>query len=183
MIYLYPPEPTEITVRFQNPQSPLLMHSYPAYTDGWRVRAHPDGTLEDLSTGQLFYALFWEGIAAPATRPATGFIVAGADTARFLEETLAQIGLNWRERNEFIVFWLPILEPNAYNFIHFSTEAWIRRVPLEVSLTPDSVLRLSMLHEPLAGTPLDLPAPQVFPVFRRDGFTLVEWGGERMVSP
>jgi hypothetical protein len=183
MIYLYPPEPTEVTVRFADPRSPVLLHTYPAYGDGWRVRALPDGILEDPVTGERFYALFWEGHTAPAGRPKSGFVVAGEDTARFLEETLAALGLSWRERNEFIVFWLPVLEQNAFNFLHFSTDAWARRVPLEVSPPPDSVLRVSMMYEPLDRPPRVLPAAQVFLPFSRGGFTLVEWGGERLVSP
>ena len=37
-----------------------------------------------------------------------GFIVKGKDTITFLKEKLAQLGLNEREANEFIIYSLPI---------------------------------------------------------------------------
>ncbi len=183
MIYLYPAETCLVTIRFLDPESPRILHAYPAYEGQWQVLAHPDGTLEDPATDKLYYGLFWEGISFPEVRPQTGFVVAGSDTVAFLEDTLERLGLNWREINEFIIFWLPVLEASPYNFLHFSTQEWVRRVPIGVTPEPDSVLRFSMLYEPLVQPPLPLPAPQEFPAFERSGFTLVEWGGTRMVAP
>ena len=41
-----------------------------------------------------------------------GFCVKGEDTAAFLEGALEQLGLTRREANEFIVYWLPLMEQN-----------------------------------------------------------------------
>ena len=48
-----------------------------------------------------------------------GFVVKGEDTAAFLQEKLAYLGLTPREYNECIVYWLPRLEGNPYNLISF----------------------------------------------------------------
>ena len=41
-----------------------------------------------------------------------GFCVKGEDTAAFLEDALSKLGLNRKEANEFIVYWLPLMEQN-----------------------------------------------------------------------
>ena len=90
VIYLYPEETTEVTVELDLPGE--LTCTYPAYEDGWRVTAAPDGTLTD-GKGQTYNYLYWEGETATQYDLSEGFCVAGADTAAFLEEALAQLGL------------------------------------------------------------------------------------------
>ena len=46
----------------------------------------------------------------------TGFVVEGKDTIKFLEEKLKQLGLTDKEADEFIIYWLPKLENNKYNY-------------------------------------------------------------------
>ena len=63
-----------------------------------------------------------------------GFVIKGEDSAKFLEEKLAILGLNEREAEEFIVYWLPRLEANKYNYIRFATSDEINQnMPLEIS--------------------------------------------------
>ena len=104
-----------------------------------------------------------------------GFCVAGEDTAAFLEEALAQLGLTRREASEFIVYWLPAMEQNPYNLIAFQGEAYTDRARLTVTPQPDSVLRVFLAWKGLEKE-VDIP-PQELPAFQRRGFTLVEWGG------
>ena len=110
-----------------------------------------------------------------------GTVIRGADTAQFLEEKLAEIGLSPRERNEFIIYWLPKMQQNEYNYITFHTEDYSAAVPLEVTPQPDSVLRVFMIY---ATVPEYFETqPQQFDGFLRNGFTVVEWGGgEAVVS-
>ena len=173
VIYLYPEETTEVTVRLEFDGK--LTHTYPAYRDGWTVTAQPDGTLTD-ETGREYYCLFWEGDTY-ANRFAfeEGWCVAGEDTAVFLEEKLGEIGLTDREANEFIIYWLPQMEQNAYNLISFQTDAYEEAAKLTVTPQPDSVLRVFMTWKAI-DKPVDI-APQSFAPFERTGFTVVEWGG------
>ncbi len=78
-----------------------LTATYPAYEDGWRVTAEPDGTLYDENGNEYSY-LFWEGENNTDYDFSKGFCVAGADTADFLREKLAEIGLTPRERQRII---------------------------------------------------------------------------------
>ena len=53
----------------------------------------------------------------------SGFVVSKNDLTHFLIEKLENIGLNNWETNEFVQFWLSILEKNETNFIHFYVNA------------------------------------------------------------
>ena len=96
VIYLYPGEETEVSVKLDF--DGVLTSTYPAYGSGWTVTARPDGTLTD-ETGREYYCLFWEGLTETEYDFSTGFCVAGEDTAAFLEDALARLGLTEREAN------------------------------------------------------------------------------------
>jgi len=177
VLYLYPEEETEVTVRLDYDGE--LTCAYPAYGDGWTVTARPGGTLTD-ADGQTYNYLYWEGVSNTEYDFSRGFCVPGGDTAAFLEDALARLGLTRREANEFIVYWLPRMERNPYNLIAFQTAAYADHARLTITPEPDSLLRVFM-----AWTPLDAPAElpeQDLPAFERTGFTAVEWGGAE-VSP
>lgn len=65
-------------------------------SSSWTVTAAPDGTLTD-AQGQTYNYLYWEGVTHADYDFSSGFCVAGADTAAFLEDALAQLGLTRRE--------------------------------------------------------------------------------------
>ena len=176
VIYLYPEAETEVTVRLE--YKGRLTCTYPAPNpDGaWHVTARPDGTLAD-KQGREYNYLFWEG-ASDGTPPdfSRGFVVKGSDTADFLREKLAYMGLTPREYNEFIVYWLPRMQDNPWNLIAFQGKNYTDSAPLTVTPRPDSILRVFMAYRPLT-TPVAVP-PQELTPFVRKGFTLVEWGGQ-----
>ena len=138
------------------------------------MTAYPDGTLLDAEGNEYSY-LFWEGVSDTEYDFSKGFCVAGEDTADFLRETLAEIGLTPEEYNEFIVYWLPQMQGNAYNLISFQQERYTQTAKLEITPAPDSMLRVFMAWKPLE-QPQEIEA-QEFAPFRREGFTVVEWGG------
>ncbi|MDO4315533.1 MAG: hypothetical protein Q4C45_07120 [Oscillospiraceae bacterium] len=173
VIYFYPSTETEITVSLD--YGGELACVYPAMEDGaWTVTARPDGTLTD-AEGQTYNYLYWEGVSDAEYDFSRGFCIPGTETAAFLEDALSQLGLTRREANEFIVYWLPRMEPNPYNLIAFQSDAYTGHARLTVIPEPDSVLRVFMAWKPL-DAPVDIPA-QDFPAFGRTGFTVVEWGG------
>lgn len=175
VIYLYPEAEMEVTVQLDYGGG--LTCTYPAYQDGWTVTARPDGTLTD-ADGQTYNYLYWEGVDHTEYDFSQGFCVPGGDTAAFLEDALAQLGLTRREANEFIVYWLPQMERNAYNLIAFQSDTYTDHAVLTVTPEPDSVLRVFMAWKPLKSA-IDLPA-QDLPAFSRDGFAVVEWGGAQV---
>lgn len=172
VVYLYPEEETQVTVQLD--YAGELTCTYPAYNDGWTVTASPDGTLTD-GEGQTYSYLYWEGKDNVEYDFSQGACVAGEDTAAFLEDALSQLGLTRREANEFIVYWLPHMEGNAYNLIAFQTSSYTDHARLTADPAPDTVLRVFMAWKPLDRS-VELP-PQTLAAPVRTGFTLVEWGG------
>jgi len=175
VIYLYPETETRVSVALD--LKGQLTCTYPAYNGGWQVTARPDGTLTD-ERGMEYNYLYWEGETQAQWDLETGFCVPGKDTAAFLEEALAKLGLNRREANEFIVYWLPLMEGNPYNTIHFQFDTYTDAAALRVTPQPDTVIRVFMVWQ-ASDEAVPLP-PQTLTAPERTGFTLVEWGGTQL---
>ena len=178
IIYLYPVQEQVVTVELENKE--LLTTSYPKYEDNWKVLAKPNGDLVDLKTGRNLYALYWEGNKKVTDKTfKQGWCIKGEDTAKFLEEKLAGLGLNDREAEEFIVYWLPQLEKNKYNLIKFETQEQIDyNMPLNITPKPDTVIRVMMDFK---GTnSYKELEPQELVTQERIGYTVVEWGGSEL---
>ncbi len=175
IIYLYPTQETEISVKLLKPEN--LTCSYPQYKDGWNVIARPDGSLRYIKNGRQLYSLYYEcKSSVEFNTEKDGFVVKGEDSAEFLEDKLSVLGLTEREAEEFIVYWLPKLQSNKYNYIKFSDMNEINEnMPFKISPEPDSVIRIFMtfkgLDSPVSVNEQKLTSPE------RTGFTVVEWGG------
>ena len=176
VIYLYPEAETEVTVRLEYKGRLTCTYPAPDPDGAWHVTARPDGTLTD-KQGREYSYLFWEGASNGAPPDfSRGFVVRGSDTAAFLREKLAYMGLTPREYNEFIVYWLPRMQDNPWNLIAFQGKNYTDSAPLTVTPRPESVLRVFMAYRPL-NAPISV-LPQELTPFVRKGFTLVEWGGQ-----
>ena len=183
IIYLYPRTDTNVTVKLGRPD--CLTVSYPMYSTqtGWQVLAKPSGELVNLRDGRNLYALYYEGdlLDNEFQIESDGFIVKREDVADFLEDKLARLGLNEREAEEFIVYWLPKLSESEYNYIRFATNDEINQaMPLDISPAPDTVIRVLMTYKGL-DEPIDNITEQQLPdMSTRRGFTVVEWGGSEI---
>ena len=198
IIYIYPQEETNLVVKAKCPE--LFTCTYPKYDteNGWHVIAQPDGTLfnisrkdsAELEKTQKLYSLYWEGNNPNIdTSMGVGFCVKGEDVAEFLEEKLTKLGLNYKEQEEFIVYWLPKLEKNKYNFIRFAlTEECNKYMPLEFTevledgstreAKIDNLIRILMIYKPL-NKEIEVKEQELLTP-SREGFTVVEWGGSEI---
>lgn len=175
VIYLYPTEPIDVSVKVAFPKGGGFTCAYPDYNNGWDVIAYPDGGIINKADGYEYSYLYWEGEGGFDWDFSKGFVVAGENTAAFLREKLAYMGLTPREYNEFIVYWLPLMQNNAYNLVAFQTAAYTESAVLQVSPKPDSILRVFMAYKPLDKA-IDIHE-QELTRFERVGFSVVEWGG------
>ena len=139
--------------------------------------ANPDGMLTEHSSGKAFSYLFWEGQSSFQYTMDKGFVVKGENAADFLDDKLALMGLNRREATDFVSYWLPELEKNAFNLIHFSTEEYTQNAALEITPAPETLIRVFMVYKPLEHS-IDIPAQDLKKVSRK-GYTVVEWGGKK----
>lgn len=177
ILYLYPEDTTTVNVSIDLTNHEFIF-TYPTYpSDGWEVVASPSGNLYDVNTKRNYYSLFWETEGVPISTGLTeGFVVKGKETREFLEEKLAYLGLNEHEANEFLIYWLPKMETNPYNAIHFSYEDYEAISKLNISPKPETLIRIMLLFTPLE-EPIQLTPQQLNPAPERKGFTAVEWGG------
>lgn len=173
MIYIYPEEETDLTIKLGNEDA--LTTTYPKYNGSWNVHVDTNGNIYDYDTNRNYYGLYWEGIDNTKPNMTEGFVVKGSETIAFLEDKLSYLGLNDREINEFIVYWINYLENNNYNFIRFKTIDEINELmPLEISKTPDTLIRVLVDIMPLENS-IEVK-PQELEKVERNGFTVVEWG-------
>ena len=180
VIYLYPERETDVRVELELTESELST-TYPKYENGWDVTAYPDGTLLNKADGSHHRYLFWDSKNCRTRYDLSkGFCVAGSDTEQFLKDKLTYMGLSEEEMNEFIVYWLPRMEHNAYNLISFQGEAYTNSAKLNIMPEPDSICRIFMTFVPLKSA-VEI-APQELNTFERIGFTVVEWGGSELGS-
>lgn len=176
VIYLYPQKAINVSVQLDF--NGELTCTYPDYGSGWNVTAEPDGTLTNKSDGREYSYLFWEGEGEVRWDLSKGFVVPGKDTLQFLQEKLQCMGLNSKEMNDFIVYWLPQMNKNKYNLITFQTAAYEKSAKLFITPEPDSILRIFMVYKPLSQS-VDI-APQELENFTREGFAAIEWGGSEI---
>jgi hypothetical protein len=172
ILYLYPDKEENIKVSFNHPE--YLETTYPKFNKEWNVLAKPNGSLYD-NNGKYYYALYWDEIGNE-TDFKTGFYVDKEEAIKFLEDKLNYIGLNDHERNEFIMYWLPILENNDRSLVYFEltdeVEAYNK---INISPKPDSLLRVIM-HVKKVNSKVNIPEEKL-EHFNRNGFVAVEWGG------
>ncbi|WP_165396042.1 hypothetical protein [Flavobacterium sp. J27] len=177
ILYLYPTQKTEVTLQFHF--NGKLKTTFPKYDENWNVIAFPDGKLYDTKTQRTYTSLFWDGeIELPKTHYQynNGFVVAKENLTSFLIEKLEHIGLNHQETNDFIQFWLPILEQNKFNFIHFLVNEACNEIAVNtVHPKPETSIRVYM--EFFGINQFQSVSEQQLPKTKRKGFTLVEWGG------
>ena len=175
VIYLYPEQETEVSVKLSLDGE--LMYTNPEYKDGWNVTAYPNGTLTG-QDGAKYPYLYWDGRLNAEYDLSEGFCVKGEDTEAFLRSSLAQMGLNKKETDDFIDFWLRFMQDNPYNVISFQTGAYTDAAQLSISPQPDTTIRVFITWY-ASDEAVDIPAQELVSA-ERNGFTAVEWGGQKI---
>ena len=173
ILYLYPEKKTKVNITFQHPE--YLETTYPKFIKSWDVVAYPNGDLYD-NNNKYYYGLYWDEKKVHAVDFHEGFYVDKEHAIEFLEEKLNFIGLNDRERNEFIMYWLPILEKNEKNLVYFELTDERESVnAIKISPKPDSLLRI-VIHVKKVNDKVSVKEQKLVS-FKRKGFVAVEWGG------
>lgn len=174
IIYIYPKQEQNVKVTLGS--SDKLLVSYPVYNNGWNVLAKPDGTLIDNKTNRELYSLYYESENNVNFKIENeGFVISKDEIIPFLEEKLEILGLNPREQEEFIIYWLPILQNNNYTYIRFATNEEINNnMSLQVEPSPDTMIRVLMIFKGLEEK-INVKE-QTLPKVTRNGYTVVEWG-------
>jgi hypothetical protein len=176
-IYLYPESAQNITVRFNQPER--ITTSIPEYLTGWSVSAEPDGKL-DKQYGYLFYEA---NVREIFLQKSTGWQIPVIGRNKALTDILDLYGFNMIEKMDFIDFWIKKLDPSREYLAYPQETALVDcAMPVSVSPQPKNVYRIWFyfisVNNKSSAEIKNYPAePSAVEKIKRDGYTLVEWGG------
>ena len=179
VIYFYSDKELDLTINLNTDAK--LKFTYPIYTSEWKGTVKRDGTFE--TNGNSYPYIFWDGemdVASKLDNLEEGFIVEKEQNVAFFEGKLSKMGLNDKEIADFITFWVPRMLESDKHFVQFIVgENYNKKIgSLEYSTQPDSEIRIFMVFSKLEG---DIQVkPQLLPTYKREGFTVVEWGGSEL---
>lgn len=172
------------------------------YLNSWKVIAHKDGHLTDLqpektnckslpATFGFEYAqsaceinkypyIYWDGdkFIKQVPKKLLGWSIKKENIKEFLTQKANEIGMNTAEKTEFVRYWSEIISnyPATDFRIYFlqneEVDDWIK---LDISPKPDSWNRIEVVFTPIQ--PNTHSTPYALKKIKRQGFTMVEWGG------
>jgi len=196
-IYLYPKNKMNVNVKV-SPRGHLT-YTDPVYDakKGWNVTAYPNGQLTWLDntyglnsrgekrSSNIYDYLYYESKIHDQSidKPTTGYIIAYADLEQFYKHYLPKTGLNLKETQDYINYWLTVLPRTDYYFIGFLSPQNIDQIePLQITPHADTSLRVRLYYEALTTAEAmdkskNIKQPEFQHTFKRTGFTVVEWGG------
>ena len=177
VIYLYPKKTMDISVQLNIKNSEFTV-IYPKFNEKniWNVRAKPNGDI--LIKERKYPYLFWEADSYCEQETNEGFIVTDKNAEKFLEEKLEILGLNAKEKTDFIIFWLPILLKNKLSLCSFQSQKFYDNFELNVTPKPDSMIRIFLTIRKLNS--IINVKEQKLVSNERKGFTVIEWGGSNI---
>ncbi len=177
VIYLYPEQTQQVNLTVK-PRGKMTF-TYPTSDGTWSLQADPNGTLT--VNDKKYNYLFWEAEQKAFKDEQawqSGFFVPADSTISFLEDKLQQFGLNSVEAADFITFWGPLMQKNKTNVVHFYfNEECNRFGTLHVDPKPKHVNRIYIAFIEKEITNFKSLEEQIIPKSKRDGFTVIEWGG------
>ncbi|MFH0905889.1 MAG: hypothetical protein V1824_00965 [archaeon] len=171
-IYLYPTEDSIINVKLKI--NGEIIKDIPSYNESWKVFATKNGEIyfDNLKYDYLFY----EARLNKLEIPKDGFVVEYNDLENWLNINLTKLGLNNKEKKEFINYWLMQLPKSKYYEIKILEKDFLNKnMGLDITPKPDTVIRINLYFKPLEQK-INLNSPVIETPIRR-GFTVIEWGG------
>lgn len=176
VIYCYPEQKTRIKIGLEL-KGAELFYEYPKSTNGiWDITTFPNGDIADSQSDRKFSYIFWE-----ATRKKPFEInlqnshwVRKEDLETFFESELSLMWLNDKEINDFIIYWVPVMQKHKYYSIEFIDVQYTDTAILNISPKPDTLIRVFMVFK-WSNSLIINNIPKLEKV-NRNWYTIVEWG-------
>ena len=177
VIYLYPKEIMDASVQL-NIKNSEFTTIYPKFNEKntWNVKAKPNGDI--IIKDKTYPYLFWEAESYNQQEINEGFIVTEENAEKFLEDKLEILGLNEKEKTDFITYWLPVLLKNKLSLCSFQSKTFFDNFELNVTPKPDSMIRIFLTIKKL-DIPINIKEQKLVSNERK-GFTVIEWGGSNL---
>lgn len=176
-IYLYSDTVRSVTVAFDEPE--LLTASIPDYTGSWKVTVSADGTLTDAS-GESYNYLFYESLTEPAIfQTEEGWHIPADTREEDLRAVLAELNFNEQETQDFLEFWVDMLEDGTDYIMYPQDTALVdTAMPITVTDEPESLERIWFAFTEDEGQ--SVTEPTGYELIRGGtdcGWYVIEWGG------
>ncbi|WP_411682744.1 leucine-rich repeat domain-containing protein [Clostridium thailandense] len=171
-IYLYPEKTEELSV-YVTPKGKITK-SIPEYNGGWKVTVDPSGKIDN-----TYDFLFYEASINHQFTLDKGWIVNKGSFNEEMNSILTSIGLNSKEKADFIEYWSKELnwKTDRYAAYYIDPKEINEAIKLNLSKEPTSILRVYFYFVPLKDNEnLQIKKPEI-KEFERNGFTVIEWGG------
>ncbi|MBV7272739.1 leucine-rich repeat domain-containing protein [Clostridium sp. PL3] len=171
-IYLYPEKTEELLVQV-TPKGKITK-SIPEYNGGWKVTVDPSGKIDN-----TYDFLFYEASINHQFTLDKGWIVNKGSFNEEMNSILTSIGLNSKEKADFIEYWSKELnwKTDRYAAYYIDPKEINEAIKLNLSKEPTSILRVYFYFVPLKDNEnLQIKKPEI-KEFERNGFTVIEWGG------
>ena len=179
VIYVYDDLNREVDITLKKSNNTDIDLEYPVSDKGtWHIKASSNGNIN--YNERNYNYLYWEDNENISFYRQRGYCVKGEDTAEFLEYALEDLGLNQKEIDDFITYWLPEMVNNKYNIIEFNPEEYRQMYKLSSSPKADNIITVFMVYTP-SDVYIDLEPQHLgaFNDWERNGLTIVEWGGAK----
>ncbi len=187
VIYAYCENPMDFMLKV-NPQG-IMTFNYPELSpdNTWKMKADESGNLT-AANGSIYPYLFWESnqnaYLLRDKKSNSNEIIAQNDLIPFLEKNLSNLGLNARERTDFITYWAPKLRKFKVIQVQIFIDENCKVIgELEITPKPDHLRRVyaifnevTIISNQFVNRPLDVKP------LRRNGFTVIEWGGSLILE-
>jgi len=196
VIYFYNEKEIEYSIKFNMKKNQKLTFSDPNYTpdSGWKFVSKPDGRLvfnkerEESHYPYLYYTFDTPKSSIPSKWKLSGFIVKKGKVIQFLREKLSFLGLNYREKGDFILYWAEKLLKHEAVYIHFLVDKEVNELlPMttysNVDLSSIKERRIFMIYSPCSKDK-SIPTQDLtlYPKINRelDKNLIIEWGGLKL---
>lgn len=170
-IYLYPTKNTNICVELSFPKGGKIVNSEPLYNNGWCVNVQPNGIIDN-----AYNYLFYESAQPNIWQKNTGYCIQRGQLTQFLKNDMQKRHFTDTEINDFLDYWIPILNTYNYYLIYPQTKQIIDKV-IKVTFNQNPMVFYRLFY---GFKGVNQPAninPPVIESFEREGFVAVEWGG------
>jgi len=174
VVYFYPKDTINLKIDLSFKGD--FTFTWPKYNNGWNLKIYPNSKIINLNDNKTYDYLFWEGTYIKPNKDtiSSGFIIKKENLSKFLVNKLEYIGLNEREINDFITYWVPLLNKKKYLINFIQNEDCNIIANYTFSKNPDTFIRLIVIF---AETNKDRIKKQNLIKNNRNGFTVTEWGG------
>ncbi|MBN2367344.1 MAG: hypothetical protein JXL67_14340 [Calditrichaeota bacterium] len=169
-IYIYPAEEIEMDVELHFPKGGEILESNPKYVNNWHIQVEPSGFINT-----EYRYLFYEARIPNILQREFAWIVKGKELDDFFRKNLADLTFSVMEIKDFLDYWLPYFssEKTYVIYPHFTKEL-SDVIEINFSLPPENLNRIIYWIEEYTGN-VTVKRPEI-PDYKRDGFTVLEWG-------